>query len=129
MGFETTRFLRCVCCLFLWCFVSTTFGATPRLFDFHSGYWINLHHFLYWQALSAESPSEIHPIALNGADSEELHRLTVQERKQWSSAVSYYANNLTQRDLLFDEGMEAIKNQLEDSEASSICRTRRFRRI
>jgi len=25
---------------------------TPSIFDFHSGFWVNLHHFLYLEALS-----------------------------------------------------------------------------
>lgn len=37
----------------------------------------------------------------------------------WNAAVSYYANSLTKRDLLFDQGMEAIKNQLEDAETQA----------
>jgi hypothetical protein len=92
---------------------------SDTIFDFHSGFWINLHHFLYWQALSAAPRKGMHPLVLNQADTEEQKRLTSEERASWDTAVSYYAGSLIQRDLLFDESMEAIKNKLEDSEASS----------
>jgi hypothetical protein len=56
---------------------------------------------------------------LNTSDADDLQRLSPEERIPWEAAVSYYGNSLIKRDLLFDEGMEAIKNQLEDAEASS----------
>jgi hypothetical protein len=92
---------------------------TGTIFDFHNGFWINLHHFLYWQALSAAPIKSMHPLTLNQADAEEQIRLTPQERTSWDSAVAYYTGSLIQRDLLFDEGMEAIKNKLEDAETSA----------
>lgn len=98
--------------------------ATPpattaqALFDFHSGFWINLHHFLYLEAaaLKASGP---HPPIASHADAEIRSELTPAERPVWDAAVSYYQGSVIQRDLLFDEGMTAIKNQLEDAEASS----------
>jgi hypothetical protein len=92
---------------------------TPqKLFDFHSGFWINLHHFLYWQALSSTPQKGLRHVTLSNADEQELSHLSPDEHAAWNSAVSYYANSLIQRDLLFDQGMETIKNQLEDAETS-----------
>jgi hypothetical protein len=93
--------------------------SRQRLFDFHSGFWINLHPFLYWEALSSVRKTGTRPLALNRADEEELGQLSPEEHVAWSAAVSYYANSLTERDLLFDEGMVTIKNQLEDAETSA----------
>jgi hypothetical protein len=91
---------------------------TQTIFQFHSGFWINLHHFLYWQALAAAPQKGPHRLALNSADAEELKLLSAGETASWDTAVAYYQGSLIQHDLLFDQGMEAVKNQLEDSEAS-----------
>ena len=88
------------------------------LFDFHSGFWINLHHFLYRQALLSEPQKGPHPVTISGADNAELLRLSSSERTSWDAAVSYYKDSFGNRSLLFDRGMEAIKNQLEDAEES-----------
>lgn len=92
----------------------------PAIFTFHSGVWVNLHHFLYLHALAATPQTQKgpHPSTLSKADAEELNRLSPKERASWDTAVSYYASSMIQRDLLFDRGMAAIKNQLEDSETS-----------
>ncbi len=95
-----------------------TAPTAQKLFDFHSGLWINLHHFLYWQALSAAPRKGSRPLVLASADQQELRQLSPEEHAVWDAAVAYYAASLVQRDLLFDEGMETIKNQLEDAEAS-----------
>jgi hypothetical protein len=98
--------------------VTSPTTASEHLFDFHSGFWINLHHFLYWQALVSGPQKGPHPLALNKSDSDALEQLSPVERASWDTAVSYYASSLVKRDLLFDEGMETIKNNLEDAEES-----------
>jgi hypothetical protein len=92
---------------------------TQSLFDFHSGFWINLHHFLYLEALSEKPQKGPHPAIVNKADAETLNSLSEEERVTWNAAVSYYASAVIQRDLLFDQNMGVIKNQLEDAEAST----------
>lgn len=92
--------------------------SKTALFDFHSGFWINLHHFLYRQAVVA-GPQKGRQLSLNSADVEELKLLSPGEKTSWDSAVAYYKDSLIQRDLLFDEGMRLIKNELEDAEASA----------
>ena len=57
-------------------------------------------------------------MTLNKTDEEELVQLSEEERAAWNTAVSYYADWLVQKDLLFDRGMESIKNQLENAETS-----------
>ena len=98
-------------------------GSQPHqsktaLFDFHSGFWLNLHHFLYRQAVVA-GPQKGRQLSLNNSDIEELKLLSPDEKTAWDSAIAYYRDSLIQRDLLFDEGMRLIKNQLEDAEAST----------
>jgi hypothetical protein len=92
--------------------------STANLFDFHSGFWINLHHFLYRQALLSQPQKGPQSLALTGADSDELQHLSPAERESWNAAVSYYAGSFAKRDLLFDEGLISIKDKLEDAETS-----------
>jgi hypothetical protein len=93
-------------------------ASFTNLFDFHSGSWINLHHFLYWQALVSKPQEGSHSLALSEADNVELQQLSPTERASWDAAVSYYTNSSSQRDLLFDDSMITTKNQLEEAEDS-----------
>jgi hypothetical protein len=88
------------------------------LFEFHSGFWVNLHHFLYLAALSESPQTGRHAATLTPADEATLRALTPQERSSWDEAVTYYAHSVVQRDLLFDRDLAAAKNRLEDAEAS-----------
>jgi hypothetical protein len=90
---------------------------TDQLFDFHSGFWINLHHFLYRQAILSE-PQKGRALALTTADSDETQRLAPSELASWDNAVSYYLNSVAKRDLLFDDELISVKNELEDNENS-----------
>ena len=78
---------------------------TANLFDFHSGFWINLHHFLYRQALLSQLQKGPRSLALTRADTDELQHLSPTEREPWNAAVAYYAGSFAKRDLLFDEGL------------------------
>lgn len=75
------------------------------IFEFHSGFWINLHHFLYEQALSGK------PGSVCGEGNGE-------SSPDWASSVLFYKQAMVSRDLLFDDGMVKIKNSLEDNEGS-----------
>ncbi len=93
-------------------------GSLP-VFEFHSGFWINLHHFLYQQArarrdskAAATKPgAEAAP-----APAKEGPALSESEQRAWDAAVNYYAANYANRDLLFNSEMSALKNQLGDFE-------------
>jgi len=103
--------------------LATTSRAQPKpaadqRFEFHSGFWVNLHHFLYWNALATPTKNRAGTVVLNRADADEVKQLTSDERQIWDAAVAYYQHSLVQRDLLFDESMIGIKNRLEDAEAS-----------
>lgn len=90
-------------------------AGPPALFDFHSGFWINLHHFLYLEALSRGPQKGPRPAILTDEDTATLASLSPKERSAWNEAVDYYASSMITRDLLFDENMGAIKNRLEDT--------------
>jgi hypothetical protein len=90
-----------------------------KLFDFHIGFWINLHHFLYRQAQLSEPQSGPHNLALTKADTDELQQLSPPERVIWNDALTYYTLFVVKRDLLFDDDLIRTKDQLEDAEPSS----------
>jgi hypothetical protein len=71
--------------------------AQDATFEFHSGFWVNLHHFLYEQAMMG-TPSQSDP-------------------PEWRDALDYYRREVTKRDLLTDEAAE-INNRLSDLESS-----------
>jgi hypothetical protein len=89
--------------------VDSQSGPLP-VFELHSGFWINLHHTLYGQARQSRdgrgSPSGM------GATT---HR-TPSEQLAWDAAVSYYAANYQDKDLLFNTELILLKNQLGDFE-------------
>ena len=70
-------------------------------FEFHSGFWLNLHHYLYEQA----SPG--------GA--------VASDTAEWRRAVDYYRREMVNRDMLSRE-MEAINNSLADRETAASLR-------
>jgi hypothetical protein len=83
-------------------------GSLP-VFEFHSGFWINLHHFLYQQARLRRRPAAEVP------DSSDA--LTRDEQQAWAAALDYYASDLSHRDLLLNSDMVNINNRLAEMEA------------
>jgi hypothetical protein len=96
--------------------------GTP-VFEMHSGFWVNLHHFLYLQArLSRLNPApgdsgrgaaqpDEPPVSLIGFPAAEIHA--------WQDAVAIYSKDLAGRDLLLNGDMEIINNQLATLENCS----------
>jgi hypothetical protein len=100
----------------------TEIGAYP-VFEFHSGFWINLHHTLYQQARVREQRPTARPEKQIPAGSEEkkpggtvAKEPAADEESGWNEAVQYYAAALARRDLLFDGDMVDIKNRLAELE-------------
>jgi hypothetical protein len=97
-------------------------GAESPLpvFELHSGFWINLHHFLYLQARLTEgnptstdngrgqAPPNEPPVSLLDFPATEI--------QAWQDAVKFYAKDLAKRDLLLNGDMENINNRLADME-------------
>jgi hypothetical protein len=94
--------------------------APPRtsqpLFSIHSGIWINLHHFLYYQGLLKAHSGGRSSRNTDPKDTAQLDNLNPTERERWQKAIDYYAKNLVGKDLLFDTIMVNAKNYLEDQE-------------
>ncbi len=101
--------------------------APLPVFEFHSGFWINLHHFLYHQARLRKSRSPAATGASPGGQIDEGARasdsgpvstsaLTGEEKKAWIAALDYYAEGLAGQDLLVNGDMVNIKNRLAEME-------------
>jgi hypothetical protein len=90
------------------------------IFELHSGFWINLHHFLYLQArLTAGNPSSSDNGRGQAPPSEppaSLLDFPAKEILAWQDAVAFYAKDLAKRDLLLNGDMENINNRLADME-------------
>jgi hypothetical protein len=99
-------------------FPQSTASPTQHIFDFHSSFWVNLHHFLYLNALAEHPESARRPAVLSPDDQATLRALTPQERAAWDQAVAYYSHSIIQRDLLFDRDLAAMQFELEDEESS-----------
>ena len=82
--------------------------APLPVFEFHSGFWLNLHHTLYRQARQQRTSGQS-PIALVG-------NLSAAEQRAWDAAIAYYTQTYAGKDLLFSLDLVLIKNQLGDFE-------------
>jgi hypothetical protein len=101
----------------------STYGPLP-VFEFHSGFWINLHHTLYQEAkfgASQDSSTAADNDKAAGKNRPTLKTspgakspLTPAEQRAWNEALRYYAANYIDKDLLFTTELTLIKNQLGD---------------
>jgi hypothetical protein len=116
------------CALLAWCAhasgasqIDSSYGPLP-VFELHSGFWINLHHTLYEQARQlGASQAERGKASRSGKPALQVApgakaALTPAEEQVWNEAVSYYAANYANQDLLFSTELILLKNQLGDFE-------------
>ena len=82
--------------------------APLPVFEFHSGFWLNLHHTLYYQARQQRAASSASVLGTT--------TLSPSEQKAWDAAVSFYVQTYAGKDLLVALDMILIKNQLGDFE-------------
>jgi hypothetical protein len=75
----------------------TSAAAVPRdsssILDVHSGFWMNLHQFIYAEA-SSMAPARTGPsLRISQTDTNTLQQLRPTERATWTSIVSYYTTS------------------------------------
>ncbi|NOT09404.1 MAG: hypothetical protein HOP28_14505 [Gemmatimonadales bacterium] len=93
-------------------------AAAPGLFEFHSGFWLDLHHFLYAQARISRGIDTDRPaIAASTRDTAGLGGLDPSARLAWAEAIDFYGRTLARRDATFDSLLIGIKNRLAEWEA------------
>jgi hypothetical protein len=90
-------------------------------FEFDSGFWVNLHHFLYLQARldkgnpastdngRGEIPPDEKPVSLLDFPLEQI--------RAWQDAIAFYEKDLAGRDLQLNGDMEIINNRLSEMSA------------
>jgi len=81
--------------------------------EFRNGFWINLHHYLYAQALAETKTAG--PRLLSTANSAIQHApctIPGSERVVWTSAVEFYATHYISKDWLFDDEMRQLNDAL-----------------
>jgi hypothetical protein len=88
---------------------ATDEGTYP--FEFHSGFWINLHHILYEQALLRRRAA--------GGAAGQKSTLSPEQQRAWDAALDYYAGAFMKRDFLQDEGMVLMNDRLAESEGAA----------
>jgi hypothetical protein len=81
---------------------------------FHSGFWVNLHHFLYEQARKVDQA----PLEADGQPTRAAATLALspEEERRWKRAVGYYAAKLAGQDLEFNGDMVLLNNRLAELE-------------
>jgi hypothetical protein len=101
--------------------VDSSYGPLP-VFEFHSGFWINLHHTLYHEArkwgdapAGGETPNKAAGPVLKTSTSSKIV-LSAGEQRPWNEAVAYYRANYADKDPLFSTELILLKNQLGDFE-------------
>ena len=97
---------------------------TPQpTFEFHSGFWVNLHHFLYLQGrlrssripfANSSEPDEATRPEFNSPAS--IDGLSPADLKAWNAAVDLYANDWSSRNLLLNSEMTIVNNRLAELE-------------
>ncbi len=100
--------------------IEQNFSGPLPVFEFHSSFWTNLHHFLYQQA-RLKRPGESAPgkgsaASASAGEPVRTGSLTAEEQAAWSGAVAYYEKNLADKDLLFNGDMINYKNRLAELE-------------
>src|SRR5271168_1733741 len=82
---------------------SSAYGPLP-VFEFHSGFWINLHHMLYYEAKLRNTPPSTaqknppSPQIKLKSMKDSATALTPAERAAWDASVAYYARNIANKD-------------------------------
>jgi hypothetical protein len=95
-------------------------AAPAPVFEFHSGFWVNLHHFLYLQGRIQRARAEA---ALPEAQIPSPYKslastqgMTADQRHAWDEAVQTYADSWSSRDLLLNHQMVLINDRLAELE-------------
>src|SRR5687768_3127424 len=97
----------CLVCVLTLCAVRPS-AAEPVVvvaqLEFHSAFWINLHHLLYGAAWERR-PDDGRRRNIPDMPAPLPSTLSGEERAAWESAVDYYDRTLASRDLLTGMGM------------------------
>lgn len=89
---------------------SNTGSEDTYPFEFHSGFWINLHHFLYEQALLRRRGDKPDPARSSTANPNGT--LSPEQQQLWNAAVDYYWQPYLEGAVNFDKAVSNLVNAL-----------------
>jgi hypothetical protein len=99
--------------------IDSEYGPLP-VFEFHSGFWVNLHHFLYHEArvksAAKDAVSSASPTPVLKQTPGSTVTLNPTEQKIWDNAVDYYRENHSMKDMQINIDLILLKDQLGDFE-------------
>ena len=95
-----------------------------EFFELHSGFWLNLHHFLYLQAVLA-TPGARKDGAIAVNRTLPVRQLTSEQRAKWDKALAYY-RQFGNSDPLWDGALITANYELSDAGNSSSLDGRRL---
>lgn len=89
-------------------------AGEAKLFAFRSGFWVNLHHFLYvlGRARIGTPDSRRAAVVKAPADLEGLSARPEDERTLWDEVVHFYAGGLSTKDAIFDADLVETTRKL-----------------
>jgi len=100
---------------------TASIATNQKIFDFRNGFWINLHHFLYLQAMLAT------PDARKGHAEESAQfaspAMTDAQKAVWDKAVQFYLK-YGKRDALTDDELVQVNYELSDAGNSATLQGR-----
>ena len=86
------------------------------LFHFRNGFWINLHHYLYAQALAAgQGSARTNTSARDALQQAPCDAMPERAGADFQAAVAFYAANYAAKDWLFDADMWRLNDLLGDA--------------
>jgi hypothetical protein len=105
----------------LFCAANARAQQSAPAFEFHSGFWINLHHFLYLQGrirnTAGDSKGADPGLAKEGLPAPaSVSELGAEQQRAWNAAVNTYSAEWSSRDLLLNGDMVVINNRLAELE-------------
>jgi hypothetical protein len=79
-------------------------------FEFRSGFWINLHHFLYvlGRAANGEADAARDAVARAPQDLDGFERLGSGAQRIWRDAIAFYQNGPSRRDAIFNDTLTRV---------------------
>ena len=97
-------------------------SATAQLVHFRNRFWINLHHYLYAEALSeSDRASERLRSSARDAIQHAPCKIPDPQSAAWNRAVAFYASNYIQKDWLFDNEMRKLNDAMGEMNDDSIA--------
>lgn len=104
---------------------TATVATDQKLFTFRSGFWINLHHYLYLQAVLASSVARHGNAEAAAQAASPVPRMDAAQRAVWDRALEFY-KQYGGRDALRDRELIGINYELSDAGNSPSLAGRRL---